>query len=646
MRYRSEIDGLRALAVLTVILFHAGFTTFRGGFVGVDVFFVISGFLITSIIISDKEAGTFSIVGFYERRARRILPALFLVLLASLVPAWMWLPQSAMVGFCKSLLGVSLFGSNFVFWSEAGYFDLAAELKPLLHTWSLAVEEQFYFIFPLLFALIWPLGRVVMTLVLISVGLLSFWSAEAWALNYPHGTFFLLPSRSWELLLGSVLAVYRSAIPARPTDSARRNYLYEISSIVGLALIGASVCLFNKDTPFPGVYTLAPTIGTCLLVLFADRATLVGSLLSVKWLVGVGLMSYSAYLWHYPLFAFARHASVGVPGRWEFSLLALVSLCLAYVSWRCVERPFRDRERFGRRTIFAFSLVGIIFFAAVGYVGMTNNGFYSYRVSPNQARVLDTLRRSPRWAECLYEERDIRPKAPCKYNEGRTTWAILGDSQSSELAMKLGDALKERGEALKQFSSKERPSFDESCQGSESCKTWTERSIEQIVADPAIRNVVVIYRIHYYLSGHHFLQYPKLPNDRSEEIKVTTWRHFVEALNRLSKSDKRIILVLQPPEVRKSLDDLVFQNRFAPDNISGVSRDWWRRRSAYVTERLPEISSSVAILDPADIFCNDTECIAVKDGIPWYFDDNHLSLEGASKLVPHILKLGKPTGQD
>ena len=642
MKYRSEIDGLRAIAVVAVILFHAGFSAFRGGFVGVDVFFVISGFLITSIIISDKETKTFSIVRFYERRARRILPALFLVLFACLIPAWLWLPPVDMVSFCKSILAVSLFGSNFLFWSEAGYFDLAAELKPLLHTWSLSVEEQFYLLFPLLVALIWPLGRVLMALVLISVGLLSFWSAEAWGPNYSHATFFLLPSRGWELLLGSILAVYRSAIPARLIDNARRNYLYEIASIVGLALIGASVYSFNKDTPFPGVYTLVPTIGTCLLILFADRATLVGSLLSVKWLVGVGLISYSAYLWHYPLFAFARHASVGVPGKWEFSLLALVSLCLAYVSWRCVERPFRDRKRFGRRTIFAVSLVGI--FATVGYVGMTNNGFYSRRVSPNQARVLDTLRRSPRWAECLYEERDIRPKTPCMYNEGRTTWAILGDSQSGELAMKLGDALKEHGEALKQFSSKERPSFDDSCQGSESCKTWTERSIEQIVSDPTIRNVVVIYRIHHYLFGEHLSQYPQLPNDRSEEMKVTTWRHFVEALNRLAKSDKRIILVLQPPEVRKSLDDLVFQNRLAPDNISGVSRDWWRRRSAYVTERLPEISSSVKILDPAAIFCDDTECIAVKDGIPWYFDDNHLSLEGASKLVPHILKLGEPTG--
>jgi peptidoglycan/LPS O-acetylase OafA/YrhL len=644
MKYRSEIDGLRAIAVVAVILFHAGFSAFGGGFVGVDVFFVISGFLITSIIRADKERGTFSIVSFYERRARRILPALFLVMAASLIPAWVWLSPSDMVLFCKSLIAVSLFGSNFLFWSEAGYFDLAGELKPLLHTWSLAVEEQFYLLFPLIFALAWRFGRAWMAVIFIALGALSFWAAEIGVVTYPHATFFLLPTRGWELLLGAIVALYRSVVPGWLPDRDRTNYFYELASIVGLGLVAASVCVFNKDTPFPSVYTLAPTLGTCLLILFADRATVVGSLLSVKWLVGLGLISYSAYLWHYPLFAFARHASVSVPGRLEFSLLSLVALFLAYLSWRFVERPFRNRTRVGRWIIFAFSFAGMVSFVTMGYVGMTDDGFYSYRVSPNQARILETLRRSPRWAECLYEEVDIRPKTPCIYNEGRTTWAILGDSHSSELAMKLGDALKERGEALKQFSSKEKPSFDQSCQGSESCKTWTEGSIDQIIADPTIRNVVVTYRMNYYLFGEHIFTYPHLPDMQSEEVRVKTWHYYVEALNRLAKSDKKIILVLQVPEVRKNLDDLVFQNRLAPDNISGVSIEWWRRRSAYVTERLKDISSSVTILDPADVFCGATECIAVQDGIPWYFDDNHLSLEGASKLVPYILKLGEPTG--
>jgi peptidoglycan/LPS O-acetylase OafA/YrhL len=646
MKYRSEIDGLRAIAVVTVILFHAGFTSFTGGFVGVDVFFVISGFLITSIIISDKQSNQFSIVRFYERRARRILPALFLVLFACLFPAWLWLPFWDAVSFCKSLLAVSLFGSNFLFWSEAGYFDVAAELKPLLHTWSLAVEEQFYLVFPLLFALLWPLGRVVTAVVLLAVGLLSFWAAQVGVVSHPHAAFFLLPTRGWELLLGALLALYRSVSPARATEHVGRNYLYELASLIGLGLIGFSVFTYSKETPFPSVYTLVPTLGTSLLILFGDRRTFVGSLLSLKWIVGLGLISYSTYLWHYPMFAFARHASVIAPGRFTFSVLSLLAVVFAFLSWRFVERPFRDPERVSRRAIFAFSFLGIAFFATVGYLGMENKAFNSLRVTYRQQQVLDKLKRSPRWQECLYEERDVRPKNPCVYNEGKTTWAILGDSHSSELAMVLGDALKERGESLTQFSSKEKPSFNDSCNGSADCKTWTERSIDQIVADPTIRNVIVIYRMNFYLFGDHLQSYPVLPNERREETKVTAWRHYVEVLNRLARSGKRILLVLQVPELRKALDDIVFMNRLAPENIAGISREWWRLRSAYVTERLKEIPSSVKVFDPADVFCDDTECVAVKDGIPWYFDENHLSLQGASKLVPRILELGEPTGAD
>lgn len=644
MKYRSEIDGLRAIAVLTVFLFHAGFSAFAGGFVGVDIFFVISGYLITSIIISEKQAKQFSIVRFYERRARRILPALFVVLGACLAPAWVLLPPRDMVAFCKSLVAVPLFSSNFLFWSEAGYFDLSAELKPLLHTWSLAVEEQFYVIFPLLVSLIWPLKRVWMTVVLLAAAALSFWAAEQGVVYYPHAAFYLLPTRGWELLLGALVAVYRSALSPRSTENARRNYLYEFASALGLALVALSVLTFNKDTPFPSAYTLAPSIGTCLLILFADRGTFVGSLLSWKLLVGIGLISYSAYLWHYPLFVFARHAMVIVPSTWTFSVLSLVAFALAYVSWRYIERPCRDRDVVSRRAIFVFSVIGIVSFASLGYFGMKHDGFNLARITTQQAQVLDRLRRSPRWQECLYEELDVRSKIPCVYNEGRTTWAILGDSHSSELAMMLGDALKEHGEALKQYSSKERPSFNETCDEADGCKTWTERSIEDIASNPSIRNVVVVYRMSFYLFGDHIQVYPNLPDDRPEASRLIIWRDYIEALTRLERSGKTVILVLQVPELRKSLDDLVFQSRLSPENVAGVSREWWNRRSAYVAERLKEIPSSIVVLDPADIFCDSAECMAVKNGVPFYFDENHLSLEGASKLVPRILELGEPTG--
>jgi peptidoglycan/LPS O-acetylase OafA/YrhL len=208
MKYRREIDGLRAVALLPVILFHAGFQAFGGGYVGVDVFFVISGYLITSIILAEKVAGTFSLRSFYERRARRILPALFLVMLVCLPFAWLWLLPSDMKEFSASLVAVSTFSSNVLFWWESGYFDTAAELKPLLHTWSLAVEDQYYLIFPLLLVLTWKLNRTKTMWLLLAVALASLSLAQKGAYASPAATFYMLHTRIWELLVGALLAFY------------------------------------------------------------------------------------------------------------------------------------------------------------------------------------------------------------------------------------------------------------------------------------------------------------------------------------------------------------------------------------------------------------------------------------------------------
>jgi len=301
MDYRREIDGLRALAVLPVILFHAGFETFSGGFVGVDVFFVISGYLITTIILAELEQGNFSIVNFYERRARRILPALFSVMLVCIPFAWFWLLPSNMKDFSQSLVAVSVFASNILFWRESGYFDTAAELKPLLHTWSLSVEEQYYVLFPLFLMIFWKLGKrwILVTLGLVFVASLAVaqWAAYA----KPAAAFYLLPPRGWELLIGAFAAFYLS-------QANRKDFgkgLSEFGGWLGVALILYAVFAYSKATPFPGFYALVPTLGTVLIILFATKQTAVGKLLGNKAFVGVGLISYSAYLWHQPLFAFA-----------------------------------------------------------------------------------------------------------------------------------------------------------------------------------------------------------------------------------------------------------------------------------------------------------------------------------------------------
>ena len=336
MLYRSEIDGLRAIAVLPVILYHAGFNLFEGGFVGVDVFFVISGYLITNIIITEMEDERFSIARFYERRARRILPALFLVILVCIPFAWIWIPPEQFGDFLKSIAHVSIFASNFYFWTQSGYFEPASELVPLLHTWSLSVEEQYYLIFPIFLMLIWNLGKklvftIIFIVLLISVGL----SEWGWR-NAPEANFYLSYSRFWELLAGSLCAffLFRKKVH-------RNNYF----STLGLLLIIFSIFYFDKKTPFPSFYTLTPVLGSVFIILFGSTSTFVAKLLSLKPLVGIGLISYSAYLWHYPLFVFARIRSIGDPNEYLMMIIAPISFTLAYLSWQYVEKPFRKPKK-------------------------------------------------------------------------------------------------------------------------------------------------------------------------------------------------------------------------------------------------------------------------------------------------------------
>ena len=346
MQYRSDIDGLRAVAVVPVILFHAGFAGFEGGFVGVDVFFVISGYLITGILIGELATGTFSIARFYERRARRILPALFVVMAACLPFAWLWMLPSQMKEFGQSIVATLLFSSNVLFWRQDDYFSASAELQPLLHTWSLSVEEQFYLIFPILLLVLWRFGRRQALISLVILAVLSFLVSEWASHRLPTANFFLAPMRAWELLAGAICAMVSAR---RPFGSS------SVLSIAGLAMIIGAILVFDGDTPFPGVYALVPVTGAALILLFAGHDSLTARLLSRAPLVGLGLISYSAYLWHQPLFAFARIRSLTEPEPVLMAALSGFSIVLAYLTWRFVERPFRSGGAWGaasRRGVF------------------------------------------------------------------------------------------------------------------------------------------------------------------------------------------------------------------------------------------------------------------------------------------------------
>jgi peptidoglycan/LPS O-acetylase OafA/YrhL len=375
MSYRPEIDGLRALAVLPVIFFHAGFEWSAGGFVGVDVFFVISGYLITSIILVELSADKFSIINFYERRARRILPALFFVMLVCLPFSWLLLTPSDLKDFGQSLIAVSTFSSNFLFWMESGYFDTSAEFKPLLHTWSLAVEEQYYIFFPIFLALSWRLGINWIISLLALVFMISLVAAQWGSVFKPNPTFYLLPTRAWELLIGAFIAIYLSI-----NTVSKSHIINQSLSLIGFIMIIFSFIFFNNSTPFPSVLTLVPTLGTGLIILYATPNTIINKAFSLSLLVKMGLISYSAYLWHQPILAFARHQFMGELSNLFLIMLCFSSLVLAYISWFWVEKPFRNRKQISSKMIFSFSLVGILFFISIGFLINKTDGLINLKV--------------------------------------------------------------------------------------------------------------------------------------------------------------------------------------------------------------------------------------------------------------------------
>lgn len=639
--YRPEIDGLRAVAVVAVMLFHTSLDVATGGYVGVDVFLVISGYLISSIILRERAEGRFTYVGFYERRIRRIFPALFVVLATTSAACWFFLPPEALQTYSQSLVATLLFVSNvFLLW-KSGYFGGDAELFPLLHMWSLSVEEQYYVFFPVLALLGFLSARRFLGPLMIGVFTVSLAACLFFTRQHAMTAFFLMPLRAWELLAGVFVALYETRW--RPHLLQPRGLMPALE-VVGATAVMVPIFLFDRHTEFPGGAAIVPVFGTALLILVCHRTSLLGRVLASPPFVGIGLISYSAYLWHQPLYAFARVLGVAEHGAPVFAVLFVATLLLAWLSWRFVERPFRRRDGFTRRQIYAgfFALSALL--VAAGVAGHFSHGFPG-RYDRATLAVNATAIGSPKLLECHASRMNpLTPETSCRYFTDEVHWAVLGDSHGVELSYAMAEALRPAGQGVLQLTYTDcqpalhYPSVDPGCaRWIRQTLTWLERSNE-------ITDVIVTFRHTYHLFGDQTKSFPRpahfdpafltnLSPDKARQVYVDD---FSELVRRLSEAGMRVYVVLPTPDLPTHVERYIFaHDRDRPGRATGVSREFYARENAYVLPFLTRLGDlpNVTLLDPTQAFCDATRCASIIDGHALYYDDDHPSLDGARRFV-------------
>lgn len=617
-KYRADIDGLRTVAILPVLLFHAGVPGLLGGFVGVDVFFVISGFLITGIIAREVDEARFSLVRFYERRIRRILPALIVVMAFTLAgAAWLFLP-SDFTPVPRSIVAALLSVSNLLFWSEASYFGASAHLKPMLHSWSLAVEEQFYIFFPLLLIAIrnWAVNRRKLLVLAIFVGSLAL--SIVLVPRKPDFSFYMLPTRAWELMAGALLAI--GAVPA-----VRHRVAREAVSWIGLAAILGAVLLYDETTSFPGLAALPPVLGAAALIHCAP-GTLVGRLLGWRPVVFIGLISYSLYLWHWPIIVFTEYATDAPLAGWRTVAVVVASLVLATLSWRFVERPFRSTQRVPAPRLFRMAGATAAVVAAVCAVAMVGNGWPA-RFSP-AALAMDAARNdsSPRRKQCHWEQgAGPDTRAPCTLGANvEPDVALWGDSHGVELAYALGELAGQRQRSIAQLTASSCPPVQGiEVPGRTGCAAANRKALAWLQAHPGIRTVVLAG----YWANDAIASNPRVPAGLTATVEA------------LQAAGKRVVLVgavpPNPVSVRIRLAHLAERGALA--EAKGIRPAALAERMAYLTPTIARLRDrGVTVVDPAATMCTPSFCAIQQDGKALYFDAHHLSLTGARRLAPQL----------
>jgi len=649
LTYRRDVDGLRAIAVVPVILFHARLGIFPGGYVGVDVFFVISGFLITSLLRAELDSGRFSIVRFYERRIARIFPALFAMVASASAAAWWLLPPDELREFGQSVTATAVFGSNIFFWLESGYFTRAAENLPLLHTWSLAVEEQYYVVFPPLLWLLARAGRRAIVQGLVALTALSL-AAAIWMVGRDAQQAFYLPHlRAWELFLGALLAY--DLVPALTARPVR-----EVVAGAGLLAIAIAIFAYGHETPFPGLAALLPCLGAAAIIHAGSGGpTLTSRLLSTRVAVGIGLISYSLYLWHWPLFVLQRHYTILPPTRLE-SLGAIAATFLAaWLSWRYVERPFRGkRSAEGRRRLFCAAGAVLALFITVGLAAHFKHGFpsrFSVQVLATGAVTREDL---PLRERCFQlDEKRYKAGDFCRFGppDAPLEFILWGDSHSFMLLQalqRLSEAGRHGGVFFGSTACPPLLGVDPSNRSRAQRKLCMDTNAEVLATlkdHPGIKTVIMVARWGFYVEGTETAlaaRDPTLLIDSQQKEGSSIHNHDVverglrHTLSTIGASGRRVVTFESVPEVMVNVPDAMSQAAimgrvidFAPP-----AADYRRRqaRTLALFERVRADHPEFEVIPLSDVLCDENHCRVIQDGKPLYYDDNHLSPLGVSLL--------------
>jgi peptidoglycan/LPS O-acetylase OafA/YrhL len=645
--YRPDIDGLRAVAIVPVVLFHAGADALPGGFVGVDVFFVISGFLITGLLQQEIDGGRFSLTRFYERRIRRLFPALYAMLVGtSAIAAWLLLPVD-LVAFGKSVLATSVFASNVLFWQESGYFGRAADETPLLHTWSLAVEEQFYILFPLFLVFVAARRgrRYVVATALVSAA--AFVLSVVLVTTDRDAAFYLAPARAWELGLGALLAL--DAVP-----SSRRRSVRTAVAALGSVAIALSVLAYSPATAFPGTAALLPCLGAAAII-WAGRGghNVVGDVLSARPVVLVGLVSYSLYLWHWPALALGRYYAVRDLTAVETTIVVALASVAAVASWRYVERPFRGKSGWLERgQLFGAAIVTTCGLAAIGAGVMVSSGWPA-RLDADVRRLADgsTDRRPHDWGCGSESIAAVGRGEVCRVGAaGATapTFLLWGDSHARVMFDALGPVAARHGvSGLAAVRTRCPPLLGVrrvDRDDAEDCAAFNAAVVEYLTRAPEVTDVVLVAR--WALTAEGVREEPGetvlIVDPASTEVSVAenrrvfarSMRRSVEALRELGK---RVWVVASVPEVGWDVPSVLARSqRFDRPGPPAPSRAQFvaRQTHADVTLGAMDALPGVHVLRPDAVLCAGDRCVVQKAGRPLYFDSHHLSLTGAALLEP------------